>query len=257
MFPPRSAGVGVLALVSTAIAALPRLGNITLFSDTACTDAVFVNNFIVGRDFCAPADNSGSGTGSVFQSYILNERPFCDDGWRPLFNVYGDLACADLIASYEPGPLYDPPGPDADGTCVAPGGEYKAVAFICDDFEGTGPGVSGTLPSPSTSATRTLSSVTQTTSEERPSSLTTTGSATESASSQSTVTGEQPSSTAAFSRSQVTGSATTTSRATNLLTATNVIPTAPTAALTAGAALASPGLVVIIGGLFPAVILAI
>ncbi|KAL5420365.1 hypothetical protein PMIN04_006537 [Paraphaeosphaeria minitans] len=123
-----------LALVaSTATASLTHIGNITLFSDTTCSDPVFINSWGLGRDFCAKVDNSASSPVDVpFRSYILNERPWCDTGSMPYLNVYHDETCAELIRSSS----YDPGGPDADGRCVAPGGNYRAMAFVCDGFDG-------------------------------------------------------------------------------------------------------------------------
>lgn len=127
----------ILTVVPYASAQLSDTGNITLFSDTNCAEAAFANSWTLGRDFCGSVESSSSRpTDVTFQSYILNERPWCTNGSRPYFNVYSDEACSNLIHSYEPGPLYHPIGPDADGTCVVPGGGYKAMAFICDGFPG-------------------------------------------------------------------------------------------------------------------------
>ncbi|KAK9771888.1 hypothetical protein SCAR479_11369 [Seiridium cardinale] len=135
-------------------AALSKTGNFTVFSDTACQDPLFVNSEIKGRDFCAPTDNEGNWGGEatdfIFKSYILNERPWCDNGSRPYFNVYSDQDCANLIKSYPAGALYNPTGPDADGTCVVPGAEYKAVAFVCDGFDTPPPSSTSELPMTST-----------------------------------------------------------------------------------------------------------
>lgn len=137
------AASAALALIATATASLTHIGNITHFSDTTCSDPIFVNSWTLGRDFCAIVESSASSPVDVpFRSYILNERPWCDNGSRPYLNVYRDEACAELIRSYEPGALYvpgtlyEPEGPDADRTCVEPGEEYKAMAFVCDGFEG-------------------------------------------------------------------------------------------------------------------------
>ncbi|KAF2445978.1 hypothetical protein P171DRAFT_277296 [Karstenula rhodostoma CBS 690.94] len=132
------AASAALALAASAVtASLTRIGNITLFSDTTCSDPIFLNSWNLGRDFCAKLDKIASSPVDVpFQSYILNERPWCDNGSRPDLNLYRDEACAGLIRSFEPGALYKSEDPDADGTCVAPGGEYRAMAFVCDGFEG-------------------------------------------------------------------------------------------------------------------------
>lgn len=135
----------LLASVPYAAAKLSQTGNITLFSDTSCEKAVAVNSWILGRDVCGIVDEGFSlPTDGVFQSYVVNERPWCPRGSRPYFNVYKDEACSELIRSYGPelihsdltGAVNDPTISDADGTCVAPGGGYKAMAFICDGFPG-------------------------------------------------------------------------------------------------------------------------
>jgi hypothetical protein len=138
----RSASVVVAAILTTVpstTAELSKTGNITLFSDTSCEEPVYVNSFILGPDACGAADNSASSPSDVvFQSYTLNERPWCTNGSRPYFNVYSDTACTSLIQSNAPGPLYSPSGPDAEYSCVAPGNDhrYQAMAFICDGFPG-------------------------------------------------------------------------------------------------------------------------
>ncbi|KAK3207815.1 hypothetical protein GRF29_96g507853 [Pseudopithomyces chartarum] len=139
----------ILTVVPYAAAQLPNTGNITLFSDTSCAERVFANSWTLGSDFCGIIDSSASwSTDAVYQSYVLNERPWCINGSRPYFNVYRDETCSDLIHSYEPGPLYNPTGPDSDGTCVAPGRAFKAVAFICDGFPGAW-GMESSMPSSS------------------------------------------------------------------------------------------------------------
>ncbi|KAI0025391.1 hypothetical protein F4780DRAFT_325630 [Xylariomycetidae sp. FL0641] len=126
--------VAVLALPSQTFAQLSRTGNVTLFSDTACEEPVYVNSFILGRDTCGK-ENAEASYPDAFRSFIVNERPWCDNGSRPWFNVYSDPTCNDLSMAYPPGALYHPTGPDADGTCVAPG-DYKGMAFLCDGIEG-------------------------------------------------------------------------------------------------------------------------
>lgn len=126
----------VILPVITAQAKLSVTGNITLFSDTQCQEPVFVNDAIVGRDFCAHAESSQEYLGA-FGSFILNERPWCDNGAVPWWNVFTDGLCALPAASFEP-------GSDADGTCVAVGeGGFKSYSFDCDyadpdpDFDGS------------------------------------------------------------------------------------------------------------------------
>ena len=135
----------LLASVPNVTAQLSKTGNITLFSDTSCAKRVAVNSWILGSDVCGNLDEGFSfPTEGIFLSYIVNERPWCPAGSRPYLNVYGDEACSELIHSYGPDLIHsdlpsafnDPAIPDADGTCVAPGSGYKAMAFICDGFPG-------------------------------------------------------------------------------------------------------------------------
>ncbi|KAI2783339.1 hypothetical protein F4815DRAFT_348339 [Daldinia loculata] len=111
-------------------ATLSRIGNITLFSDTLCQEPVYVNSFILGFDTCGK-ENSATPYLDPFQSYILNERPWCQNGTRPYFN-YSDSTCLDLTTSNEPGPFRDE---NAQPRCIAPG-DFKGMAFICDGFDG-------------------------------------------------------------------------------------------------------------------------
>lgn len=128
-----SATAALLSITAVTTASLTRIGNITLFSDTTCSDPIFINSWSLGRDLCAKADNSASSpTDAPFRSYIINERPWCDNGSLPYLNIYWDEACAELIQSNS----YEPQGPDADETCVVPAGDFKAMAFVCDGFEG-------------------------------------------------------------------------------------------------------------------------
>lgn len=118
----------VVIPIFTARAALPVTGNITLFSDTKCQEPVFVNNAIVGRDFCAHSESADDYLGA-FGSFILNERPWCDDGSVPWWNVFTDGLCAVPAASFEP-------GSDADGTCVAVEERgFKSYSFVCEDAD--------------------------------------------------------------------------------------------------------------------------
>ncbi|KAI1852132.1 hypothetical protein JX265_013103 [Neoarthrinium moseri] len=137
----------LITWIGTVNAALSATGNITLFSDTSCADPVYVNSWIVGRDNCAVADGGSQPYSGQFLSFVLNERPWCVNGSRPYLNIYRDAACTSLLVSFAPGPLYNPTGPDADGTCVAPGADYKALAFICDGLRGAAD--SGFSPRPS------------------------------------------------------------------------------------------------------------
>jgi hypothetical protein len=70
-----AASAALLAAAPTANANLSKTGNITLFSDASCADAVFVNSWTLGSDFCAGVDSASWPVDVAFQSYILNERP--------------------------------------------------------------------------------------------------------------------------------------------------------------------------------------
>lgn len=240
---------GILGLAWRTSAALSRTGSLTYFSDTGCTDPVFVNNAIIGEDFCAKADNSNKPSSShIFQSYILNERPWCVNGSRPYLNVYRDIDCHDLIKSYPPGPLYNPPGPDADPTCVTPGGDFKALAFICDGFEGAWGSGSQQLPPSTTTPVESVYPLTTPSLEQPHSSITTT-----SGPAQATVT-EGSVSVAPSSTSQTSRSSRTSTQP-NLLTAISTSSTEPTPVSTAGASWATPALAVMLGGLIPAAVI--
>jgi hypothetical protein len=127
-----TAAAALLSVAAVATADLSYTGNITLFSDTTCSDPIFINSWTLGRDVCAKVDNGPWPADKPFRSYILNERPYCTNGTFPYLNVYRDEACAELIESTS----YEPKGPDADGMCMVPRGDYKAMAFVCDGFEG-------------------------------------------------------------------------------------------------------------------------
>ncbi|KAM0813982.1 hypothetical protein AB5N19_13984 [Seiridium cardinale] len=236
-------------------AALSKTGNFTVFSDTACQDPLFVNSEIKGRDFCAPTDNEGNWGGEatdfIFKSYILNERPWCDNGSRPYFNVYSDQDCANLIKSYPAGALYNPTGPDADGTCVVPSAEYKAVAFVCDGFDTPPPSSTSELPMTSTpTSTSVRVSTTALTS------VTSTPITTETAAESSqTSTIEKPTTSVATSVSDttLTGIATAFSSSASGK-GTSATSSAPTVVVTAGAAWTRPGAAIVMAGL-PAAIL--
>ncbi|KAI1342442.1 hypothetical protein F5Y15DRAFT_304648 [Xylariaceae sp. FL0016] len=140
-------------------------GKITLFSDTACEDNVYSNAFRLGPDVCG-SENSATPYLDPFRSFLLHERPWCDNGSRPYFNLYGDTSCNELIRSLPARALYQPSGPDADGTCVAPG-DFKGMAFICDGVEGSvnGGWGDGTTASTGTDGSSTTGSTSVVTSD--------------------------------------------------------------------------------------------
>ncbi|KAI1482323.1 hypothetical protein F4774DRAFT_370888 [Daldinia eschscholtzii] len=123
-----AAFASIWGLVESAGAAtLSRTGNITLFKDTSCQEPAYANSFILGIDNCGK-DSSETPDLAPFRSYILNERPWCENGARPYFNVYSDSTCLDLTTMNEPGPYL---GENTQPPCVAPG-DFKGMAFVCE-----------------------------------------------------------------------------------------------------------------------------
>lgn len=117
------------ALAAKAVADLSHTGNVTFFSDDACADPVFVNSAIIGRDFCATSDSDLSSLGP-YRGFIINERPWCDNGSRPYWNVFGDGGCRVLLDSFPPMRL------DGEGACVPVGSSgFRSYAFVCDGFD--------------------------------------------------------------------------------------------------------------------------
>jgi hypothetical protein len=103
-------------------------GNITLCTDTSCQHNAYVNFWGLGGDFCRPLSSSSSSYGPppVLNSYIINQRPTCDNGSYADWATYSDLACSKekLRIPY-----------NNDDTCESFAG-VVAVAFICEGFGG-------------------------------------------------------------------------------------------------------------------------
>ncbi|OTA99777.1 hypothetical protein M426DRAFT_251987 [Hypoxylon sp. CI-4A] len=151
-----------LWLSQPAAATLSKTGNITLFSDTNCQEPVYVNSFILGIDTCGK-ENAATPFLETFGSYILNERPWCDNGDRPWLAIFGDSTCDALIAVNRPTSLADE---EASHPCVVPGG-FKGMAFMCDGLDGDDEGTSddaSTGTSSEATVTRTAHTVSETSS---------------------------------------------------------------------------------------------
>ncbi|KAI5859989.1 hypothetical protein GGS23DRAFT_599918 [Durotheca rogersii] len=98
-----------------------------MFADAGCADPVYVNSFILGPDVCGD-DNASPPYLDAFGSLRLAAAQ------RPVFNVYADGACKNLMRSYDVKEWASEWGTSAD-RCVALG-DFKAVAFLCWGFEG-------------------------------------------------------------------------------------------------------------------------
>lgn len=117
------------ALITPSAADLSRTGNVTLFADTLCREPVFMNSAIIGRDFCAHSESSDEYEGT-FKSFRINERPWCDNGSIPYWNVFADEGCRLLLDSRPSR------GPGNEASCIpVRGSGYKAYAFVCDGFD--------------------------------------------------------------------------------------------------------------------------
>ncbi|KAI1386752.1 uncharacterized protein F4822DRAFT_431620 [Hypoxylon trugodes] len=120
-----------LWLTQTAAVFLSKTGNITLFSDTNCQEPVYVNSFILGTNVCGKEDSATP----------------------PSFDIYSDSACTDMMTSNSPEiapdetEIENPP-------CVAPG-DFKGMAFVCEDDEDYSS--TSTTPTASEEASKTTS----------------------------------------------------------------------------------------------------
>jgi hypothetical protein len=159
-----SAFLALASLTSSAVAQLPDTGNVTFFSDYGCRNPVYINSAIIGRDFCASIDEEDTDLGP-YRSFIINERPWCDNGSRPYWNVFGDNGCRVLFDSFPALRLND------EGACSPVGSSgFQSYAFVCDGFDlawgidgpgngdGSGDssssnGVSSSIPEETTSST--------------------------------------------------------------------------------------------------------
>ncbi len=127
-------------------------GSIAIFSDASCTDLVVSQSGSVPLDACIP----GSATGGLSLTFIVSDKPFCDDGHRPDLVLFEDPCCSGYaIADYIPNARY---GDYGNGSCQhLIGGGFRAAVFVCGKFQVPTPSViaaSYTFPSPSqTSAT--------------------------------------------------------------------------------------------------------
>ncbi|PWI67816.1 hypothetical protein PCL_02737 [Purpureocillium lilacinum] len=162
-----------LATLTTArrSASLPKLASLTLFSDPHCSSPLFINDAVIGPDFCAAplSPHSSSSSSSIppdttIQSFILTQRPFCANGSLADIVIYADVQEVDPTAAWYAKEytcsgggvrIVDRPGDggdwdaeqEAEGRgqrCVSvPGGGGRGVGVICDGFEGDGRGTGG------------------------------------------------------------------------------------------------------------------
>ncbi|OAQ92445.1 hypothetical protein VFPFJ_04185 [Purpureocillium lilacinum] len=139
-----------LATLTTArrSASLPKLASLTLFSDPHCSSPLFINDAVIGPDFCsAPLSPHSSSSSSIpadttIQSYILTQRPFCANGSLADIVIYADVQEVDPTAAWY-AKEYTCSGGGVDRCVSVPGGGGRGVGVICDGFEGDGRGVGG------------------------------------------------------------------------------------------------------------------
>ena len=125
--------LGVLALPS---ATESSSGSITIFSDLSCTDVVVSHSGTIPLDTCIPA----SSTGNFSTNFIVNEKPFCEDGARPDLVLFEDPCCNGYsIANYIPNANY---GDYGNGSCQHPNGAgFRALVFVCGQFQVPAPSI--------------------------------------------------------------------------------------------------------------------
>ena len=105
-------------------------GSIAVFSDSSCTDTVVSLSGSVALDACVPA----STTGNLSITFIIGEKPYCQDGNRPDLVLFEDACCAGYaIAHYIPNANY---GDYGNGSCQhLIGGGFRAFVFVCGEFQ--------------------------------------------------------------------------------------------------------------------------
>ncbi|KAI0597756.1 hypothetical protein F4775DRAFT_592990 [Biscogniauxia sp. FL1348] len=106
---------------------LSQTANLTLFADAACAEPVYANSFVLGVDTCG----NDATTTLPYRGLVVNDRPWCANGSRPVFNLYASAGCDGVVAaSLLPGAMY---GGEGDGACVeAPGEGFRGMAFLCE-----------------------------------------------------------------------------------------------------------------------------
>jgi hypothetical protein len=137
-----------LLFSSSALALYPNpygvpTGDITLCTDNSCQHNAYVSSWGLGGDSCCPLSSSSSSSSSdgpppTLSSYIINQRPTCDNGTFADWATYGDLACSKekLRTPY-----------NNDDTCESFAG-VVAVAFICQGFGESGDETSTSILEP-------------------------------------------------------------------------------------------------------------
>ncbi|KAH8898605.1 hypothetical protein GQ53DRAFT_357941 [Thozetella sp. PMI_491] len=128
--------VGFIEVVSSTSTNDTSPGSITIFSDNSCTDQVISTSGSVPLDACIPASTSGD----LSTTFIVSQKPFCQDGHRPDLVLFEDPCCGgNAIANYIPNANY---GDYGDGSCQhLIGGGFRALVFVCGKFQVPTPSV--------------------------------------------------------------------------------------------------------------------
>ncbi|RFU32261.1 hypothetical protein B7463_g4071, partial [Scytalidium lignicola] len=133
-------------IIPRATATSSSSGKIELFSDESCTDQVSSKSSPIPLDVCI----LGSATGERSYSFIVPDKPYCEDGNRPDLVLFQDPCCTDGVANYIPNALY---GDYGNGSCQPLlGGDFVAYVFSCGDFPIPTPSILSihfTFPAPS------------------------------------------------------------------------------------------------------------
>ncbi|PMD22306.1 hypothetical protein NA56DRAFT_645000 [Hyaloscypha hepaticicola] len=119
-----------LFFLTTALALYPNpylnpTGSLTLFTDTLCQQTASANPWILGGDFCVPLSPS---TPSDLNSYLITQRPTCNNGSYASWATYSDARCEKEIQRV---PYNN------DDVCESFNG-VESVAFICEGFVAEG-----------------------------------------------------------------------------------------------------------------------
>jgi hypothetical protein len=97
--------------------------SITLCTSPNCQQNAFSNPWILGGDFCSPLSLS-----PPLNSYLITQRPTCDNGSYADWATYSDAGCA---KERERVPYNN------NAVCESFNG-VEAVAFICEGFHAKG-----------------------------------------------------------------------------------------------------------------------